>query len=225
MPRTWSIPVPGFTIRMSLASELIKPGLWPYLMPIIMLFCSNLFMTFAWYGHLKFKVVPLAVVVLVSWGIALVEYCFAVPANRIGSAVYSPAELKTIQEVVTLIVYRDLFRRAAELDAGCRLCPDRSRRRAGVPWPDLSEAASSHLRTDAAARSILPELHAAKDVSHRQDDIGDNGHPKGIGADQGNCDEGADNGEHRQNQRNDENRGGRRRQIHLQPSLILTREM
>jgi hypothetical protein len=109
MPRTWSIPVPGFTIRMtgqmSLASELIKPGLWPYLMPIIMLFCSNLFMTFAWYGHLKFKVVPLAVVVLVSWGIALVEYCFAVPANRIGSAVYSPAELKTIQEVVTLIVF------------------------------------------------------------------------------------------------------------------------
>jgi Uncharacterized protein conserved in bacteria len=88
MPRTWSIPVPGFTIRMtgqmSLASELIKPGLWPYLMPIIMLFCSNLFMTFAWYGHLKFKVVPLAVVVLVSWGIALVEYCFAVPPT--GSA-------------------------------------------------------------------------------------------------------------------------------------------
>src|SRR4029453_12824248 len=82
------------TGQMSLASELIKPGFWPYLMPIIMLFCSNLFMTFAWYGHLKFKVVPLAVVVLVSWGIALVEYCFAVPANRIGSAVYSPAELR-----------------------------------------------------------------------------------------------------------------------------------
>ncbi|MGH6824460.1 DMT family protein [Methyloceanibacter sp.] len=90
---------------MSLASELIKPGLWPYVAPIIMLFCSNLFMTFAWYGHLKFKAVPLVIVVLVSWGIAFVEYCFAVPANRIGSAVYSPAKLKTIQEVITLIVF------------------------------------------------------------------------------------------------------------------------
>ena len=87
------------------ASGLIKPGLWPYLAPIVLLFCSNLFMTLAWYGHLKFKAVPLAIVVLVSWGIAFVEYCFAVPANRIGNAVYSPAELKTIQEVITLIVF------------------------------------------------------------------------------------------------------------------------
>ena len=62
-------------------------------------------MTLAWYGHLKFKSVPLVTVVLVSWGIAFVEYCFAVPANRIGSAVYSPAELKTIQEVITLLVF------------------------------------------------------------------------------------------------------------------------
>jgi uncharacterized protein (DUF486 family) len=62
-------------------------------------------MTLAWYGHLKFKSVPLVTVVLVSWGMAFVEYCFAVPANRIGSAVYSPAELKTIQEVITLIVF------------------------------------------------------------------------------------------------------------------------
>jgi hypothetical protein len=90
---------------MSIASELIKPGLWPYIAPVLMLFDSNLFMTFAWYGHLKFKAVSLVVVVLVSWGIAFVEYCFAVPANRIGSAVYSPAELKTIQEVITLIVF------------------------------------------------------------------------------------------------------------------------
>jgi uncharacterized protein (DUF486 family) len=82
---------------MSLAT--IKPGLWPYLAPVLMLICSNVFMTLAWYGHLKFKTVPLALVVLVSWGIAFVEYCFAVPANRIGSAVYAPAELKTIQEV------------------------------------------------------------------------------------------------------------------------------
>jgi uncharacterized protein len=90
---------------MTFASGFIRPGLWPYLAPILMLFCSNLFMTFAWYGHLKFKTVPLVIVVLASWGIAFVEYCFAVPANRIGSAVYSPAELKTMQEVITLIVF------------------------------------------------------------------------------------------------------------------------
>ena len=81
------------------------PGAWPHLAPIVLLVCSNLFMTLAWYGHLKFKTVPLITVVLASWGIAFVEYCFAVPANRIGSAVYSPAELKTIQEVITLIVF------------------------------------------------------------------------------------------------------------------------
>lgn len=81
------------------------PGAWPQIAPILLLACSNLFMTFAWYGHLKFKSVPLVIVVLVSWGIAFVEYCFAVPANRIGSAVYSPAELKTIQEVITLVVF------------------------------------------------------------------------------------------------------------------------
>jgi uncharacterized protein len=81
------------------------PGAWPQILPIVLLVCSNLFMTLAWYGHLKFKSVPLVTVILVSWGIAFVEYCFAVPANRIGSAVYSPAELKTIQEVITLIVF------------------------------------------------------------------------------------------------------------------------
>jgi uncharacterized protein len=90
---------------MSFASSLIQPSHWRYIAPIVLLFLSNLFMTLAWYGHLKFKTVSLAVVILVSWGIAFVEYCFAVPANRIGSAVYSPAELKTIQEVITLIVF------------------------------------------------------------------------------------------------------------------------
>ena len=83
----------------------IAPGVWPHVLPIILLVCSNLFMTIAWYGHLKYKSVALVTVVLVSWGIAFVEYCFAVPANRIGSAVYSPAELKTIQEVITLLVF------------------------------------------------------------------------------------------------------------------------
>lgn len=90
---------------MTLAAGFIKPGLWPYIAPILLLICSNIFMTFAWYGHLKFKAVPLMIVVLASWGIAFVEYCFAVPANRMGSAVYSPAELKTIQEVITLVVF------------------------------------------------------------------------------------------------------------------------
>jgi uncharacterized protein (DUF486 family) len=77
----------------------------PAVSPILLLVASNVFMTFAWYGHLKFKAAPLVVVILVSWGIALFEYCLAVPANRIGHAVYSAAELKTIQEVITLLVF------------------------------------------------------------------------------------------------------------------------
>jgi uncharacterized protein len=80
-------------------------GLWPYLMPILLLAASNVFMTLAWYGHLNFKSSPLWLVVLVSWGIAFVEYCLAVPANRFGHGTYSAAELKTIQEVITLIVF------------------------------------------------------------------------------------------------------------------------
>jgi len=75
------------------------------LTPILLLVASNLFMTFAWYGHLRFKEVPLAGVILASWAIALVEYSLAVPANRYGHAVYSAAELKTIQEVITLMVF------------------------------------------------------------------------------------------------------------------------
>ena len=73
--------------------------------PIILLTLSNVFMTFAWYGHLKFTDRPLWVVVLASWGIAFFEYWLAVPANRIGHEVYSAVELKTIQEVVTLTVF------------------------------------------------------------------------------------------------------------------------
>jgi uncharacterized protein (DUF486 family) len=75
------------------------------LAPVLMLLCSNVFMTFAWYGHLKFKDRPLWLVVVISWGIAFFEYCLAVPANRIGSGVYSAAELKAMQEVITLIVF------------------------------------------------------------------------------------------------------------------------
>jgi len=77
----------------------------PRVLPILMLICSNVFMTFAWYGHLRFKDRPLWVVIGVSWGIAFFEYCLAVPANRWGSSVYSAAELKAIQEVITLSVF------------------------------------------------------------------------------------------------------------------------
>lgn len=73
--------------------------------PIFLLLISNIFMTFAWYGHLKFKSTALWVVIFVSWGIALFEYCFQVPANRIGYGVYNAAQLKTIQEVITLVVF------------------------------------------------------------------------------------------------------------------------
>jgi uncharacterized protein len=72
---------------------------------IILLTVSNIFMTFAWYGHLKFRESPLWIAVLVSWMIAFVEYCFQVPANRIGSYQFSTAQLKTIQEVITLVVF------------------------------------------------------------------------------------------------------------------------
>ena len=81
------------------------PFLGPYVAPILMLALSNVFMTFAWYGHLKFGTKPLWIVVILSWGIAFFEYCLAVPANRIGHTVYSAAELKTMQEVITLIVF------------------------------------------------------------------------------------------------------------------------
>jgi len=74
-------------------------------LPIILLTISNIFMTFAWYGHLRFKGSALWIVILVSWGIAFLEYCFQVPANRIGHGVYTAAQLKTIQEVITLIVF------------------------------------------------------------------------------------------------------------------------
>ena len=77
----------------------------PYLTPILLLALSNVFMTFAWYGHLKFGAKPLWIVVILSWGIAFFEYCLAVPANRIGHQVYSAAELKTMQEVITLAIF------------------------------------------------------------------------------------------------------------------------
>ena len=75
------------------------------LLPILLLLASNVFMTFAWYGHLKHKAAPLYAAILVSWGIAFFEYMLMVPANRMGNAVYSVVQLKTIQEILTLVVF------------------------------------------------------------------------------------------------------------------------
>ncbi|MBX3485758.1 DMT family protein [Phenylobacterium sp.] len=78
---------------------------WTAIAPVLLLVASNVFMTFAWYGHLKVEHRPLWIIVMVSWGIAFFEYWLAVPANRIGRAVYNPAELKTIQEVISIAVF------------------------------------------------------------------------------------------------------------------------
>ena len=75
------------------------------ILPIVLLLGSNIFMTFAWYGHLKYRATPLVTVILVSWGIAFFEYLLQVPANRLGSAVYSAPQLKGMQEVITLVVF------------------------------------------------------------------------------------------------------------------------
>ena len=76
-----------------------------YVNPIVLLIISNVFMTFAWYGHLRHKSSALWIVILVSWLIAFLEYCFQVPANRLGHEVYNVVQLKTIQEVITLLVF------------------------------------------------------------------------------------------------------------------------
>lgn len=75
------------------------------LLPVLLLLGSNIFMTFAWYGHLKYKASPLWLAVIASWGIAFFEYTLMVPANRLGSSVYSVVQLKTIQEILTLLVF------------------------------------------------------------------------------------------------------------------------
>ncbi|SRR6266404_6926534 len=77
----------------------------PALASILLLTGSNVFMTFAWYGHLRYKSSPLTFAILVSWGIAFFEYCLQVPANRIGSNAFSTAQLKIVQEVITLVVF------------------------------------------------------------------------------------------------------------------------
>lgn len=81
------------------------PTLSVPVLTIGLLLASNVFMTFAWYGHLKYKSAPLMLVILVSWGIAFFEYCLQVPANRMGHGAFSAVQLKTIQEVLTLGVF------------------------------------------------------------------------------------------------------------------------
>ncbi len=83
----------------------VSSSLSGFLLPVALLVASNVFMTFAWYGHLAHPERPLWLVVLISWGIAFFEYCIAVPANRWGHAFYSAVQLKTIQEVVTLVIF------------------------------------------------------------------------------------------------------------------------
>lgn len=81
------------------------PFTWTAITPILLLVASNVFMTFAWYGQLQVERRAMWLIVLISWGIAFFEYCLAVPANRIGRAVFDPAELKAMQEVITLAVF------------------------------------------------------------------------------------------------------------------------
>jgi uncharacterized protein len=76
-----------------------------YALPVLLLIGSNVFMTFAWYGHLKFTDRPLWIVIAISWGIAFFEYCLQVPANRLGYQIYNPAQLKGMQEIITLLVF------------------------------------------------------------------------------------------------------------------------
>jgi uncharacterized protein (DUF486 family) len=81
------------------------PSTWTAIAPVLMLTASNVFMTFAWYGQLKVEHRPIWLMILIGWGIAFFEYCLAVPANRIGRLVYAPAELKAMQEVITLSIF------------------------------------------------------------------------------------------------------------------------
>jgi uncharacterized protein (DUF486 family) len=100
--RAWA---PLSSVPRGYTPENIMLFMSPYLTPILLLVGSNVFMTTAWYWHLRYKDVPLIYVIFISWALAFVEYCLAVPANRFGSAVYNAAQLKTIQEVITFVVF------------------------------------------------------------------------------------------------------------------------
>jgi len=97
--------MPRLTTNPSVRPENYMPILSPFLKPVLLLTGSNVFMTTAWYWHLRYKEMPLFRVILISWGLAFIEYCMAVPANRYGNAVYNAAQLKTLQEVITFAVF------------------------------------------------------------------------------------------------------------------------
>ena len=92
-------------MRTCFACPHFRGSMFRQFLPVLLLTISNVFMTFAWYGHLRFKGTALWIVILVSWGIAFLEYCFQVPANRIGHEYFTAAQLKTMQEVITLVVF------------------------------------------------------------------------------------------------------------------------
>ncbi len=134
---------------------------------IALLTISNIFMTFAWYGHLKYRDVPLFKVIVISWMIAFFEYCFQVPANRIGSYEFTAAQLKTIQEVITLTVFAAILgpisEAAAALELPGRFRPDRRRRRR-----DLQEMVSPvHVQRRTPARLSDPRSRSRTIPSDR----------------------------------------------------------
>jgi len=132
----------------------------PHILPIVLLSISNLFMTLAWYGHLKFKAAPLLLVIFVSWGIAFFEYCLAVPANRWGHSVYSAAELKTIQEVDHPCRLCRIFglgsEGAARLEPRNRVRPHRARRLVHLPGQKLVWQVESSRRSLDGFASLGP---------------------------------------------------------------------
>jgi uncharacterized protein (DUF486 family) len=111
------------------------------LLPVALLFTSNVFMTFAWYGHLGYRERPLWLVILASWCIALPEYCFAVPANRLGSYHFSGVELKAMQEVITLSVFAIfsvVYLGQPDAQSRAWVRPHRAWRRLRLQWTILS---------------------------------------------------------------------------------------
>ncbi len=134
------------------------PGLSPYLLPIALLIGSNVFMTAAWYWHLRYMEISIFQVIAISWGLALFEYCLAVPANRYGSAVYSPAQLKTMQEVITLSVFAVFsivyLKQSHHLEPGLRLHADRVRRVFRLPQMVKCYLAGATRRMRPAALSV-----------------------------------------------------------------------
>src|SRR5215475_4882643 len=187
-------------------------GLWPQLAPIIFLGCSNVFMTIAWYGHLKFKSIPLVTVVLVSWdrlcGVLLRSACQPHRQRRLftGGAQdhpggYLPHRVRRVD--------RGLFRGIAEPYAERRLCPDRARRSTGVSRAGLTGAATTEPPDGlppTGGRRLRSD--ASEQVADRQDDVGYDGDPEGVAADEWDCHERSDDGQNGQHHRDDEHRGG-----------------